>query len=272
MKHKKYIDDAETAMQMLCKMRIPHTVKQCNSSTSIKIHGGKSYFYPTSGEKIDAKYLKFVTETKEEVCINAIGKNFKEVNPKFIKFSPLFSDNFFHDYKQFYEIDISSAYWFAAYDYGLITKTTYEQGLEVPKKVRLMALGSAAATKDVLEFDGSDYKHTGIEYDRWGRLAFFNVAKRIDEIMQTVLADLHGQAAFYWVDALFVRAEFAEFARYQIADYGFETKSYPLAWIRGRAEAKTVETMKILSETDFFTEFEYKIYFKPRKKSRKKPL
>lgn len=265
------LSEVESTMQMLCRLRIPHVVKQCSSSTSIKIDTGRSYFYPNSGEKIDSKYLKFITETKNEVCANAIEKNFQEVNPKFIKFSYLFKDCFEHGYKEFYEIDINAAYWFCAYDFGLITKSTYEQGLTVPKKVRLMALGAAAATKDVLTFDGlsEGYKHQGIEYDPAGRLAFFNIANRVDEVMQIVLSDFPGQAAFYWVDAVFVRAEFAEYVRHYIADFGFETKAMPLAWIKGDATRKVIETMKITEETDFFCECERKIYFKPKKGGKK---
>lgn len=260
---------AESTMQFLTGMRVPHTVKQCSSSTSIKIHGGRSYFYPNSEEKIPAEYLKFITDTKKEVCANAKEKNFDEVNPKFIRFSPVFDNSFYYGCKKFSEVDITGAYWFQAYDYGLITKTTYEQGLTVPKKVRLMALGAAASTKDVFEFNGTDYEHQGIEFDPEGRLAFFNIAKRIDEIMNIIMADLPGVAAFYWVDAVFVKSEFADYVAGYIADFGFQSKTVPLAWIRGSAETRTVQTMKILSENENLCEFQRKIYFKPRKKINK---
>ena len=261
-------------LEMLVKMRVKHTVRQCVSSTTIKLENGKSYFYPNSGEYIDTKYIKFISDTKREIIENAAGKKFRNVNPKYIKFSPTYIGDFEAGYKQYFEIDISAAYWFCAYDFGLITKATFEAGFGVPKKARLMAVGAAAATKDIFYFDGTEYQYQGIEFDNDGRKAFFNIASRVDEVMQIILEETPGWTAFYWVDAVFVKSEFVEYVAHRIGEFGFECKKIPLAWIRGRKAAGTIETMKITSEAENFTEFERKIYYRPknrRKKTGKKP-
>jgi hypothetical protein len=208
----------------------------------------------------------FIKKVKREVCSNAESKKFRESNPKFIKFSPLFEDEFNFGFKMFSEVDINSAYWFAAKDYGMICEDTFEKGLEVPKKVRLMALGSAASTKDIFSFDGENYTYQGIECNKHGRLAFFTIAKRIDDLMSNAIKIFSGQAAFYWVDALFVKTQFSDSVIHYINGMGFECKVVDLAWIKG--DKKKIETMKI-KECEGVTDFERKIYFKPKKNKTK---
>lgn len=266
----------EAVLLDLQQMGVRHTLKSCTSSSTIKVEGGKRpYFFP-NGEPIDPQYLQFIKSVKKEVCENAEMKQppLKEETPKFIRFSPLFSDSFYST--DFVEIDISGAYWFTAYDYGLLTRTTYEAGLLVPKRVRLMALGSAATTKDVSFFDGTEYKHLGVEFNKYGRMAFFAVAKRVDEIMNNALDILHGNAVFYWVDALFVRKNFAAWAAQSIRDYGYEVKETPLLWLLGDRLEKKISGCRNLGERTLSNGYkivcwEFKTYFKPRKISKNSP-
>lgn len=249
-------------------MRLKHTVYQCSSSTTIKVESGKHYFFPV-GEFIEPKYIKFITATKKEVCQAAKDKNLKEVKPRFIRFSPIFSGAFEHGPFEYSEVDIVGAYWYTAYDFGLISERTYKEGLEVPKKIRLMALGAAATTKDVMEFDGMEYTYKGLEYDENGRLAFFNVAKRVDDILNYIFDTLPTIAAFYWVDALFVKTQFADVVVNMLSDFGYQSKKTPLFSFVGCPIDNTICSQKIVSENGKFFCLKQKIYFKPKKKPKK---
>jgi hypothetical protein len=264
-----------SAMQMLENLGIPFTVMQCSSSTTIQPETGRKYFFPV-GEMIDPKFLQFIKETKYEVWENSSNMELKEVSPKFIRFSPIFAESFKYGYLDFCEVDIVGAYWFTAYDFGLISKTTYLQGLEVPKRIRLMALGAAATTKDIIRFDGKQYHYHGLEFNENGRRAFFNVAKKVDDVINFAFESLPGCVAFYWVDALFVKTEHAKTVEGILSSFGHQTKTTPLFSFTVNATTKTVEAIKIVGEKNGFFCFERKEFFRPKKKtakkSRKKPL
>lgn len=253
-------------------MKVRHTLKSCSSSNDIRVDGGRKYFFPI-GERIEMKYLHFIKDVKREVCENAKGLNLSESKPYFVRFSPVFYESFYHT--DFVEVDISSAYWFTAFDFGLVSEKTYNEGLNVPKKVRLMALGSAAATKEVMYFDGERYEYKGIEYDNFGRLAFFSVAKRVDEIMNAALENLHGNVAFYWVDALFIRKSFADFATDTIRGFGYQVKETRLLYLKGDSEKKCITAMRILDEKILKNGHEImclekKVYYRPQKLKKNK--
>lgn len=255
----------ENYIKFLESEKISHTREICNNSTTIKLNGGGTFFFSTSGEKIEAKYLSFITKVKREIISNS--KFDKEKEPKYIKFSPVFSGNFFE--KDVTEIDINGAYWFTAFDMGLISESTYNEGLSVPKKIRLMAFGSCATVKEVWKFVEGEGEYIGIEFSEQGRRAFFEVAQRVDNVMKFVFESLMGFALFYWVDAIFVKTEFKDYAVSIINSFGYETKIVNIAWCRGCAVKNTIEAMTY-KEGEVFFEFERKIYFKKKKKNDKK--
>lgn len=265
------MNNAEKTLNILTEMGVSHTVKQCANSTTVKVDGGRGYYFPNSGEQIEAKYINFITKTKKEVCYNASKMKLKELNPKYIRFSPLFSHQFDYGYGEFSEIDINGAYWKCAFNMGFISGETYTDGLRVPKMIRLMALGAAATTKEVFYYNGSEYIYEGLEYDPAGRMAFFTISKEIDDIMNEAINLLHGNAAFYWVDALFVRSKFVDVATEIINHFGYETKVINLAHISCNPEKGQIRTVKINYENDKICEIEFKTYQKVGKFKQKKP-
>jgi len=264
MKTKKFnVIDHEKYLIFLQRSKTPHVLKTCNNSTTIKVKA-KSHYFTHSDKVVDSSYLNFIKRVKKEVILNAEKLNLKKVNPKYVRFCPVFESDFFSE--DFVEIDIDAAYWFTAFDFGLISEETYFAGLEAPKSVRLMALGSCAVRKDVFKYDGERYTYLGAEYDEFGRRAFFNVASRIGQIMEDSLELINGHAAFYWVDAIFVKKQFADFVEDHIKGIGYGCHRVNLAWLKGDAKNRTISALKIISESDTVCEFKIKTYFRQRKK------
>ena len=257
-------------IQHLVKMRIPHTLKTCSASTSIKVEGGKNYFFSNSGEMVAAKELNFIKKVKAEIIYNAEIKRPKYTDPKYIRFSPNIKSGYLAEFGKIDEIDINAAYWFTALDLGYISESTFNEGLSVSKKCRLMCIGAPAATKDVQYFDGVEYKYIGLEFNEMGRNAFFRIAARVGEIVDLIFDEIRGEAVFYWVDALFVDSRFSDWAVQRFADFGYQTKKIRLArlWCEHTKAGLSVGTIRITGQDEHQTGVEFKRYFKP--KNRKK--
>ena len=123
------------------------------------------------------------------------------------------------------EIDISGAYWAIAYKLGIISDNIYERGLLVSKKARLAALGALAKNITHLYFDGRQWFCEYVEESPLKDF-FFLAAKEISEIMTQLRYLTMGGFYFYWVDAIFIKKEYAELVGDYLTSLGFEYKSF----------------------------------------------
>lgn len=251
----------------------PHTIKISGSSTTIKA-GKNSYFFPNDGEFVDSKYLKFISDTKQEVCDNSERLKLPFQSPSFYTFS-LGKKN---KIRNCIEIDINGAYWQTAFMCGLITETTYNAGLLVPKEVRLMAFGAAATMKDVYIFNGENYNETYPEFNEYGRRAFFYVAKKVSDLMGEIVEGALGSFCLFWVDAVFVHCSYAPYIQKRLLSAGYQckTREVPHILIRpadapGRPDIVIVTEIEERQEN--FTKIKikkFKNFKKNQNKNRKK--
>ena len=265
-------DNLQLLLKFLQSRNVAHSLKQCPSSTTIKV-GVKTYHFSV-GEKISAAHLNFIKKTKKELCHNAekLGRFEDKERPAYIGFTPTFEGDFSFDHGQYVELDIVGAYWKTAFDFGLISEDTYKHGNEVPKGVRLMALGSAASVKEEMRFDGEKYIFVGIEKNDHGRNAFFRISKHIDNLLKECLQVVSSEGAFFWVDAVFIRRKWKDFIIETLNGKGYQIKEIDIYQISGNIEKSFIEVISIKSkhEKSKLFCFEIKKYFKNGKKTIKK--
>lgn len=243
-----------------------HVVESTSNSNSIKTKTGKYIFSET---KINPKDLSFIKRAKIEIINNARKKDIKNITPKYFYLPKLPKMDI---RKDCVEIDINGAYWNCAYKIGLISESTYLEGLKKDKITRLVSFGSAATVKTTYEYntDESLYKFVSQKQDENGRNAFFLVSKMICEVMESVFKQIPGQCYFYWVDAIFLNSAYAEIAIEKFAELGYDVKIKKIGFI------KYIETDELIKyevceykENNIFCE--YKIKYFQRKKANFRP-
>lgn len=110
-------------------------------------------------------------------------------------------------YNQVVEMDVNQAYFDIALHNGYLTQKLYDKGMILPKKVRLVALGSLASRKEVWEY--CPKRKIMIEQpevcDEITRSYFFDVSSQLDDIMTDIFKGFYGHVIMYWVDAFFVK-------------------------------------------------------------------
>lgn len=132
-------------------------------------------------------------------------------------------------YKDFVEIDISSAYATEAFRIGAISKSTYEwlTSNRVSKKDRLMAIGALATNKFSFEFDGKSISEISHKRKDTSSL-FFLLSRNIYNLMLNLHNECSqrkkGGSIGFWVDAIFVKRELLEFVQGYFLENGFSCK------------------------------------------------
>lgn len=104
-----------------------------------------------------------------------------------------------------YEIDLTGAYWEFCYKEGCLTENLYKRGLEVRKKVRLIALGNLAKRLARLRYDGFKYLPIVFESSYKTENIFFHVSQLTDLLMSKLIVLAERDFLFYWCDAIFVK-------------------------------------------------------------------
>ncbi len=118
--------------------------------------------------------------------------------------------------KDLFEIDLTGAYWNFAFQEKAISSDIYLRGLEVDKKVRLIALGNLAKRTLELEFNGKEYIKNKFRHSLLTENVFFHVSYLTDLLMKKLIVIANDSFLFYWVDAIFVQGEKA---RDEIIEY-----------------------------------------------------
>ena len=252
----------------------PHILELCPNSSTIKFDG-KSYVF-SNGEKIDTKYLNFIKKVKKEVIQSAAYMNLSSlIKPYYFDRNKTFSN----EQKCFYnyiEIDINGAYWRTAEMLNFISESTYKDGLYVPKKIRLVALGSAASMKDVLEWNPKtmEYICKGQNYSKDGRNAFFSISFHVGELMRELTKYVPDMYLFFWVDAVIVHPAYVDYTVEFFKDRGYDCKLKELPFIKYVPPKNGLSPyffcVEKKSENEIICEFEYKKFSFPNPVKRKK--
>lgn len=157
-------------------------------------------------------------------------------------------------YSHVTEVDLTSAYFYAAAQLGIITQAIFDEAKAQPKGVRLVALGALAASKTIFINDPQTGETIYEKYDGRTASLFFSAAKLVDDVLQDA-ADKY-PVLFYWVDAVFVRKEHGLPLKAFFESKGFPSKEKPLDKILIQAEPGKptfVKCVEATGNTKFFT-------------------
>ena len=215
---------------LLTRKSIPFTV-EIGSRTSIFTIESTKTKYIVSQNRMDFSQLGFIGRTKksnknfsiddwtEKQYIEETNKLRKEIN--YFRFANIRQGI----YKDIVEVDVNKAYWFLAYNLGMITKDVYEEGLRVKKSSRIIGFGSLATKKEVYNYypNSDSYVHQESKFDAKGRYSFFKTAYELDKIMMEVYSKI--PIMFYWVDAFFIESKYKKEVNDIIESFGLSLKT-----------------------------------------------
>lgn len=218
----------EKVLNRLARLNIPHHVASTNKTDIITVYppDREPYRYLATFGGLTRPELGFIKETKKEAESSATrpeGNTAKSI------FYYRFRDLKPGTYEGVTELDVNSAYWLIAYRRGIISKRTYQKGLEdVSKMARLVALGSLATVKRHYEYDTETgkYLECEAEYNERTRSYFFDIAKELDIIMARIIQTHH--VLFYWVDAFILYDYHAAAVKAELEKEGLPAKFVPL--------------------------------------------
>ena len=165
--------------------------------------GNYEYTAPNSGLK--KSDLNLIMRVKNEVnkCDNIPRLTASDVH--YIDksdFLPAYIENIF-------EIDLNAAYWHFAYRNSFISEKLYKDGLNAPKKTRLISLGALAKKTTILKFDSEKFEPIQFAHSEKTQGAFFKVAQDTSHLMQSLKFICGNDYLFFWCDAIFLKNQTA---------------------------------------------------------------
>lgn len=206
--------------------KIPFELQQTTYTMKLKFLGKEREFI--QGGNLNGYELNFIKTVK-----NHIKEKFPNVpniyKPEFYRYNflPTCEHNF-------YEIDLSGAYWKTAFLLGYISeeifnlpKTINEKaGKEVIRKhARLVSLGTLAKKTFTIIFDGKENKYIEPEPLPTEGI-FFHIAEETSLIMATCADIIGNDFLFFWVDAMFCKPQSENQVKeiFTFFKYDFKTK------------------------------------------------
>lgn len=182
---------------------------------------GVCYYASTMDEMPDKTPMPFnevyfISKVKRYLEKNEIHKkikpNYRDVNKiKFFDYNKDISPEDGVVYKDAYSVDLTKAYWWAAYRAGWLSKELFDEGCLLDKRIRLGSLGSWAKSIDIYKNkgDGQGEKLVEIVTPEYPHV-FFNQANVVYKLMDKCRkAILPEDFMFYWTDGVYVSSEAA---------------------------------------------------------------
>jgi hypothetical protein len=196
----------------------PHKLFLTNSTTVIKTEG-KAFLI---GEQMNFKDMHFMQKVKKSAMETGLPEVKLKRKVSYIQYSDIQNGT----YEEATELDVNGAYWKIAYNLGYIPLDIYEEGLEVDKKCRLMALGGLATSKIVYEYNPRTDKYfkTDKIENPITRSYFFDIANTLDGIMKSIMEGVSKNIYFYWVDAFFMKDFLSEYVTEALLKKGLYCK------------------------------------------------
>ena len=217
----------------------PYNIILQGNSRTLEFENGLSYYTysltKTSKGKKDKKTdrlpsseIYFIGVVKRHILDKglqkSIPKNYTNKDRiKFISYNEnIGAGEYFDDC---YCIDITGAYWKSAYNQGYITKSLFEKGLTMDKRVRLACLGTFAKTVSTLHFDGNKEVFLPDIKPKFEHI-FFNSANLIYKCMNACRKAVKEDFLFYWTDCVYVKGTDALERCYDVMkEHGFDSHS-----------------------------------------------
>lgn len=187
--------------------KIPYTLHFTGSTEKIKWKGGS---ITHSGISLEKSHLRFIQQVRKHVKQTGIKeKPLQET--QYIGRGAIFRHV---NYNKCVEIDINSAYWKQAFLSNYIDDDLYQLGNDknqVPKQVRLIALGSLAKQETIYYWEPG-MKEPKSKGDPIGnkvtRSYFMDICFNVDHCIREAIKKIpEDQYLFYWFDAIFLRSE-----------------------------------------------------------------
>lgn len=204
--------------KLLRERKIKHKLIISRSTVLIKTKLNETLY---TSSPIPFNELHLIKKFKKEIeCSPVHPLFFEKYNRKanFFAFSPKIEPGKY--YYNLLEVDLTSAYWFAAKVFNYISQETYDNyndHSKCSKLTKLASIGSLARRRKIYEYedDGLPIMHinkygVSVPYireepkqenlDKWTNITSF-----VDYLMYDIFKELGSNALFYWVDAVFFK-------------------------------------------------------------------
>jgi hypothetical protein len=219
------LKSASQFRQYLEHLKIPFRLQETSNSQTIEAAGYSRVIL--SDEFLNGKELAFVKSVKKEIERRVSNKEAETIDPDAVKYFR-FGKYPPGEYSDILELDINSAYWKTAHDLKVISPETYQNGLTVTKRARLVALGSIASVKHIYQFDGVELNFCETKENLETRGYFFKIADTVSRIILDFIEENPNAVFFFWVDALFIKAEIKNECLDFFRARGYEMKQKPI--------------------------------------------
>jgi len=231
-------DEFKARLDMASYNKQPYELLIQGNSKTLNLSDGSSYYLYSlrrsldtdkidlSSDRLPANEIYFIGKVKNYIIDNgfhkSIGKNYNHKDMiKFISYNENIGVGEFFD--DSYCIDITVAYWRSAYNQGYLSKSLYEKGLTVDKRVRLACLGTFAKTVSVINFDGEN-EYFGNDIKPKFEHVFFNAANLIYKCMNACRKAVKDDFIFYWTDCVYVKnKEAVDICKGVMIEHGFDS-------------------------------------------------
>lgn len=185
------------------------TIKETSYTKTILTNNNTFIFNDTG--KADTDMLRLINLVKNDankyLKTHTTQNYIKEKNKKFVTFDfYYFNDiNFNNNYFEGYQLDLNSAYWHIAEQYGIITKKTVDIWESITKKynkkakklMRLKALGTLATKKLVTEYNNGKFELKNIEQNFKTTNLYMFICHTTANIMKR-LVNRYKLPYYYW--------------------------------------------------------------------------
>jgi len=194
----------------LKKRNIPFTIYQTTLTKIVKMEKF-DYFYTKQGQLKNIE-LAFINKVKRHVEKNFDLNTLKEItsqNVKFVDDYKFLKRNVFYS-KEIFEIDLTSAFFYAAKKLEIINEEMFFQALNdkrISKKARLVALGNLAKRKIEVSFKNGKFEKPILHPPPPTAKCFFACASYVSDIMAGLKFNCGENFLFFWVDAIFFQTE-----------------------------------------------------------------
>jgi hypothetical protein len=153
--------------------------------------------------------LRFIKEVKnyvmkEEIAARPVFRD-NQYFPSDIHYVKVSRVPYGQKFENVCEVDIDQAYWETAYQLGVINDALYKKGSKgnISKKCRLTALGSLAKKVYRYKYEGYKLVETKKTSNAALENVWFNICKRVSDVMHEVINQLGKDFIFYWVDGIY---------------------------------------------------------------------
>lgn len=162
------------------------------------------------------KYLSIIAKLKSEISERSdtvVNSNidYDKLDNNFYEYSLTINQSNVDEGIEYHfgacrEVDITHAYYRAAFVLGFISESLYKDIINnVSKQDRLSILGSIASVKVVTKYVNGDEVFCDVQFSKLHRMAWRKICCYIDLVMVEMKYALKDHFIFYWVDGIYFK-------------------------------------------------------------------